>query len=125
MLQGTGTALVADAMEEESLEKVGIQLQALGNIIAVAGLLTPLPDEVREEIADKGDIIETLGVVIAAPAEIEEGFSLAVFFELFGQILQVIEIKGVDEALQTMISEWSQTFASILALIDVSQEELR
>lgn len=124
VLQGTGAALVADSAEEFSFEKLGNQLESIGNIVAIIGILAPVNDETKEKIAQKGDIIETLGVSVSLPDELKEGFTLDLFFDIFGHLLQVIEIKEVDEELVNMIAEWSQAIASILSLISVMQEEM-
>lgn len=62
-----------------------------------------------------------MGVVVSLPDDLEEGFTLELFFDLFGNMLQVIEIKGVDEELVNMLSEWSQDIAAILAWLNELQ----
>ncbi|ASK63975.1 hypothetical protein CFK37_18335 [Virgibacillus phasianinus] len=58
---------------------------------------------------------------MSLPEELKEGFTLESFFDIYGNILQVIEVKGVDEELINMIAEWSQAIASILALMAAMQ----
>ncbi|ASN05386.1 DUF6944 family repetitive protein [Virgibacillus necropolis] len=45
VLQGTGTALIADSEEEFSFEKLGNQLQSIGNLVTIIGFLAPVSDE--------------------------------------------------------------------------------
>lgn len=122
VFQGTGAALVADSMEEFSFEKLGNQLESIGNVASIMSFFAPVSDELKEELNKKGDIIETLGVIVSLPDELEEGVTLALFLDIFGHLLQVIEIKEVDGERVEMIAEWSQAIASILSLISLIQE---
>src|SRR5699024_1174451 len=121
VLQGTGTALIADSEEEFSFEKLGNQLESIGNMVSVMGILAPVSDEVKKELNEKGDIIETLGVSVSLPDELKEVLTLESFFDIYGHFLSVIEIKEIDEGLVDMIAEWSQAIASILSLIGAMQ----
>ncbi|ASK63976.1 hypothetical protein CFK37_18340 [Virgibacillus phasianinus] len=42
VLQGTGTALIADSEEELSFERLGNQLQSIGNLVTIMGLIPQL-----------------------------------------------------------------------------------
>jgi len=123
VLQATGSALVADNEEEFSFDKLGNQLESIGNLMTIMGILAPVNDEVKYVLDKRGDLIETLGVCVSIPEEFKEGFTLELFFDIYGYSLQVIKIKGVDEELVDMIAEWSQAIASILSLIRVMQLE--
>lgn len=122
VLQATGTALIADSSSEEfSFEKLGNQVETIGNLVTVTGILAPVSEEIKEDLDQKGDIIETLGVIISLPDELKEGLTLELFFDIYGHFLQVIGIKRVHEDLINMISEWSQAIASILTLLGAMQ----
>src|SRR5699024_10452332 len=104
VLQGTGTALIADSKEEFSFEKLGNQLESIGNLVTVMDIIVPVSDEMKFD--EKGDIIETLGVSVSLPDELEDGFSLETFFDFYGHFLSVIEMKGADEEFVDMVAEW-------------------
>jgi len=125
VLQGTGTALISEGEEEFSLERVGNQLESLGNVVTIASFLSPFSDEVKMKLDKQGDIIETLGVSIALPDELQEEITLELFFDIYGHFLQVIEIKEVDEDFIDMIAEWSQAIASIHSLMNAMQADLQ
>lgn len=122
VFQATGAALVADSIERVSFEKLGNQLESAGNLASVISILLPFSDEERVELEKKGEIVETLGVIVSLPDELEEGFTLELFLDLYGHLLQVIEIKDVDEELIQLISEWTQALASILSLWSAVKE---
>lgn len=122
VLQGTGTALISDSEEENTLEKLGNYIEATGNLVAIISMLAPVEDEVRKKLNEKGDIIETLGVSVSLPDELNEGLTLETMFDFYGHLLTIIEVKGIDEDLLDMIGEWSQAIASILALIKRTRE---
>jgi len=124
VLQGTGTALTSVNEPPFSLDELGNQLESIGNLVTVTGIIAPINDELKVSLEHKGDIIETLGVAVALPEALQEGFTMEIFFDIFGHFLQVIEFKDIDEGLVNMISEWSQAIAAILALIDVIQDDI-
>lgn len=123
VLQGTGTALVADNDTPYSLDKLGNQLESLGNLVTITGIIAPVNDEIKVALEQKGDIIETLGVTVPLPEELQEGFTIETFFDIYGHFLQIIEFKNVDEELVNMIAEWSQAIAATLVLIDAIQDD--
>lgn len=122
VFQATGAALVTDSIEEFSYEKLGGQLESVGNLVSAISFLSPINDELKAELDKKGNVIETLGVIVSFPDELEEGFTLELFFDLYGHLLQVIEVKDVDEEFVNMISEWSQALASMLSLLSVLKD---
>lgn len=116
-LQATGTAYVA-SLTEDSLEKLGIQIESLGYVLTTSHFLLSNLSENTNRLKESGELMQTLGVTIALFNEWKSDLKQNMFFDLFGYYLQVIDIKGVDPSSKTMISEWSQMIGSTLALID-------
>jgi len=123
VLQGTGTALVADIEETFTFDKLGNQLESIGNLVTVMGILAPFSEEEKKELEKKGDMIETLGVIVSLPDELKDGFTLELFFDVYGHLLSVVEFKEVDEELIDIIAEWSQVIAAILSLMNAMKVE--
>lgn len=122
VFQATGAVLVADSIERFSFKKLGNQLESAGNLVSVISVLVTVNDGVKVDLDKKGNIIETLGVIVSLPDELEDGFTLELFFDLYGHLLQVMKVIDVDEQFIHMISEWTQVLASILSLLSALKE---
>lgn len=126
-LQAVGTAVIADSVEGRSIEKVGTHIESIGYILAIMSDILRLDEHQQEAFEKKGDILQTLGVTVSTSEEIKNGFTLAIFFDLFGYYLQVLPIEKLDSTFKTMIAEWSQLAGSVLSLIalykDLEQDE--
>lgn len=57
VLQGVGNAVAADGQGELSLETIGNELQSVGNITVIAGLVIDFEDEVQQRLIIDGNLI--------------------------------------------------------------------
>ncbi|MGZ9818883.1 DUF6944 family repetitive protein [Peribacillus simplex] len=86
-LQATGNALLADAEETWSLDKLGNVLQAIGNSTVILGLVIDFDEVTKQELIIKGNLIQALGALAGAfenPDEPEQAFNVT------GNLLQAI-----------------------------------
>jgi hypothetical protein len=58
VLQGTGNALSADAEAEISLEKIGNQIQSIGNSSAIAGMMIDFNEETQQKLIITGNWLQ-------------------------------------------------------------------
>ena len=89
-LQATGNALEADAEEEITLTKRGNQIQAIGNVTVIAGLVINFNTITKQELNIKGNLLQALGGSAAIADTLSEERSLEELFSIYGNLLQVI-----------------------------------
>ncbi|MFD9624899.1 DUF6944 family repetitive protein [Peribacillus muralis] len=111
-LQATGNALLADAEDTWSLNKLSNQIEAIGNLTVILGLVIDFDEVTKQELIIKGNLIQALGGGTAVadayvnPDQPEQALNVT------GNILQVIgnsmqAIGGIDE-LRNSIQEKDQ-----------------
>lgn len=89
-LQGTGNALIADAQEEFTLEKLGNQVQAIGNTTVIAGLLLNISEEKKLKLDINGNLLQAAGGGIALPEDLIDEPSTIRTLNITGNVLQII-----------------------------------
>lgn len=90
VLQGTGNALIADAQEGFSLEKLGNEVQAIGNSTVVAGILLNISEENKLKLDINGNLLQAVGGGIALPEDLIEEPSTIRTLNITGNVLQII-----------------------------------
>jgi hypothetical protein len=132
VLQGTGNALMADSEEEYSLNKIGNQIQALGNVTVVAGIVLPVNEVTAQNLDIKGNLMQALGGSAAISEIIGEEPTEEIFFAFYGNILQIIgnsmqaiggiiDLKGGDGNNINIAGSWIQAAGSIIQAVGITK----
>jgi hypothetical protein len=90
VLQGTGNALIADAQEGLTLEKLGNEVQAIGNTTVVAGILLNISEENKLKLDINGNLLQAIGGGVALPEDLLEEPSTVRTLNITGNVLQII-----------------------------------
>jgi hypothetical protein len=89
-LQATGNALIADAQETNSLNKLGNEVQAIGNTTVIAGMVLAFNDETKQKLIINGNWLQALGGGVSLSEDVEQEPSDVLALNIIGNILQVI-----------------------------------
>jgi hypothetical protein len=87
-LQGTGNAIQADAQRNPSLEKLGNEIQAIGNSTVVAGLILDVEEVTEEKLVITGNLLQALGGGVALGEEFEDPSAPGQIYNIYGNLLQ-------------------------------------
>jgi hypothetical protein len=90
VLQGTGNALIADAQEGFTLEKLGNEVQAIGNTTVVAGILLNISEENKLKLDISGNLLQAVGGGIALPEDLLDEPSTIRTLNIAGNVLQIV-----------------------------------
>lgn len=90
VLQGTGNALIADAQEGFTLEKLGNEVQAIGNTTVVAGILLNISEENKLKLDINGNLLQAVGGGIALPEDLLDEPSTIRTLNIAGNVLQIV-----------------------------------
>ncbi|WP_312095832.1 DUF6944 family repetitive protein [Niallia sp.] len=138
VLQGTGSALSADGQGTISLEKLGDEIQAIGNSTVITSLVlykwSNTPTEQKLIIA--GNWLQALGSFIGLTDEFFDSTAVGRIENIVGGLLQGIgnslqaisgteQLKGISnqQSLGT-IGSWIQATGAAISLIGQVKEEL-
>lgn len=136
VLQASGNALQADVEEEISLSKIGNEIQAVGNITVVSGMVIKKnKKETQEKLIITGNWFQALGGLLAVADDIEQYRpnqepDPATALDVIGNLLQSIgnsmqaiggieELKGNDEYGEKIEinGSWIQAVGSVLTAL--------
>lgn len=90
VLQGAGNALIADAQEGFTLEKLGNEVQAIGNTTVVAGILLNISKENKLKLDINGNLLQAVGGGVALPEDLLDEPSTIRTLNIAGNVLQII-----------------------------------
>ncbi|MER2060532.1 MAG: hypothetical protein ABTA16_17055 [Niallia sp.] len=140
ILQGTGSALSADGQGTISLEKLGDEIQAIGNSTVVTGLilykLSNTPTEQKLIIA--GNWLQALGSFVGLTDEFFDNTADGRMENIIGGLLQGIgnslqaisgteQLHGISNNNQQnigVLGSWIQATGAVISLIGQVKEEL-
>ncbi|MBM7571648.1 DUF6944 family repetitive protein [Aquibacillus albus] len=129
VLQGSGNALMADSIKPFTLNKIGNQIQAIGNTTIVTQYIINFNDKTAQELEIKGDLFQAVGGGIAFSTQNwEEKPSMEEIYSTYGNLLQVIgnsmqsiaggiEQKGGDGQVMNTVGSWIQAIGAVLSAI--------
>ncbi|MDG5472535.1 hypothetical protein P6709_12335 [Jeotgalibacillus sp. ET6] len=143
VLQASGNALEADGQEEPSLEKTGNELQAVGNVTVIAGLVQVSDELNNARLVISGNWIQALGGLVSLADEVSDGSSPGQAEAIIGNLLQAIgnsmqAISGIYELRNNenlplsekihyqqmgVYGSWIQAVGSVLSLLGQIKEE--
>lgn len=136
VLQAAGNAIQADRQEALTFEKIGTEIQAVGNVI-VAGALICLKDHVNTTLFVKGNWLQAFGALVEAVDEYFDNLGHKQPLNILGNITQALgntfqAIGGLQEQRENfekaeflvVSGSWIQAIGSVLNAIGQTQEEL-
>ncbi|MCA1061229.1 hypothetical protein LCL96_20120 [Rossellomorea aquimaris] len=132
-MQATGNALEADAIEEFLLTKAGNEIQAIGNVTVIAGIVIDFNDIIKQELNIKGNLLQALGGSAALYDSFNEEHSMEVLYSIYGNLLQIIgnslqaisgilEINDRDSGNINVVGSWIQAIGSIISALVQTKE---
>ncbi|WP_345240334.1 DUF6944 family repetitive protein [Pontibacillus salipaludis] len=127
VLQGTGSAFLADTEEAFTLNKLGNMIQATGNSTVVSGLLLPVEEQTRLTLLIKGNLLQALGSGTSLAEALTEEQTLLNLYTVYGDLLQMIgnslqalaegkELKGQNAQTLESLGNWIQAIGSYFSL---------
>lgn len=140
ILQGTGSALQADGQGTISLEKLGDEIQAIGNSTVITGLLlykwSNTPTE--QKLIITGNWLQALGSFVGLTDEFFDHTANGRIENIIGGLLQGIgnslqalrgteQLHGISNLNQQnigVLGNWIQAIGSAISLIGQVKEEL-
>ncbi|MGG3574172.1 hypothetical protein ABES25_02130 [Bacillus gobiensis] len=134
VLQATGNALMADAQETISLEKIGNEIQAIGNTTVIAGMVIEFDEDTKQVLIIKGNFLQALGGGVSLSDELDGRKTLDEVFGIIGNILQIIgnslqawggiyELKEEDGQSLEVNGSWIQAVGAVLSAIGQTKED--
>ena len=148
VMQGTGNALQADEMEGEPLEKVGNEIQAIGNSACATGIIIEFDGETKLKLIITGNWLQALGGLTVVGDQLKEPRNGSQTLILIGNLLQaignslqaisgVIELNEKDKMVGTegepvgtknaqtlqVSGSWIQAIGSVMCLVGQIKEE--
>ncbi|CAH0344144.1 hypothetical protein [Bacillus sp. CECT 9360] len=145
VLQATGNALEADGQGGVSLEKFGNEIQSVGNVTVVSGLISNFEKETEQRLIISGNWIQALGGLVSLADELEDPTASGQLYNIIGNLLQSIgnslqAIAGIYELENNHVENkgykihenpeslevsgsWIQAIGSVISLIGQIKEE--
>jgi len=139
VLQASGSALSADGQGTVSLEKIGDEIQAVGNSTVITGLILygTSNTETEQRLIITGNWLQALGSFVGLADEFFDSTEMGRAENIIGNLLQGIgnslQAVGGVQALNTnnlnqgktgIAGSWIQAAGSVISLIGQIQEEL-
>jgi hypothetical protein len=135
VLQATGNSLMADSEENYTLNQIGNQIQALGNVTVVAGIVLDLDEVTAQNLDIKGNLMQAAGGSAALSETLREPPAAEIFYAFYGNILQIIgnsmqaiagiiELNGGEGEKINTAGSWIQAAGSIVQAIGISKQTL-
>lgn len=139
VLQASGSALSADGQGTVSLEKIGDEIQAIGNSTVITGLILygTSNTETEQRLIITGNWLQALGSFVGLADEFFDSTEMGRAENIIGNLLQGIgnslQAVGGVQALNTnnlnqgktgVAGSWIQAAGSVISLIGQIQEEL-
>ncbi|KAB2395193.1 MULTISPECIES: DUF6944 family repetitive protein [Bacillus cereus group] len=102
VLQAVGNALEADGQGEVSLEQIGNEIQSIGNVTVISGLIIGFKEETQIKLVIAGNWTQALGGLTALADEFEDTSDKDESLNIIGNLLQSIgnslqAIGGIEE----------------------------
>ncbi|MDN4072096.1 DUF6944 family repetitive protein [Fictibacillus terranigra] len=89
-LQAAGNSLEAGGQGTFSLELIGNELQAIGNVTVIAGLLMDFEGDIEDILIITGNWTQALGGLVALADEFEDSTTAGQSENIIGNLLQAI-----------------------------------
>lgn len=128
-LQATGNALEADTIDDPfNLTKIGNQIQSIGNLTVMTGLIIDFNEVTKQELNIRGNLLQALGGSAAVADSLDEERTLDELLSIYGNALQVIgnslqaisgilELNNEDSGDLNVAGSWIQAIGSVLSAL--------
>ncbi|MFL8936068.1 DUF6944 family repetitive protein [Rossellomorea oryzaecorticis] len=128
-MQATGNALEADAIKNPfDLTKIGNQVQSIGNLTVLSGLVFDFNEVTKQELDIKGNLLQALGGSAAVADSLDEERTLDELLSIYGNALQVIgnslqaisgilELNNEESGDLNVIGSWIQAVGAVLSAL--------
>jgi hypothetical protein len=137
VLQATGNALEADGQEGFSLEKLGSELQAVGNVEVVGSIVLPISSDASQRLNIMGNFTQAFGGLVAIAEEVEDDSGQNQSLTIIGNALQAAgnsmqaiggiydlqKGKGTGQSI-TVAGSWIQAVGSVISAQAQFQESM-
>ena len=138
VLQAVGNALEADGQGKVSLEKIGNEIQSIGNATVTTGLVINFNTETIQKLIINGNWLQALGGLVNVADEFEDETMAGQAYNIIGNLLQAIgnsmqafsgvyQLNTMDNpfSVQTLdvVGSWIQAMGSIISVIGQVLEE--
>lgn len=128
VLQATGGALSADAIEEWNAERVGNGIQSIGNLTTLYGITMPISEDEELLYNVQGNMIQALGAaftIVALEVPLKTRADRIGFYGLIlgimGNSMEVLasiqELQEVEGQPLNEIGSWTQALGALLSAI--------
>jgi len=114
VLQATGNGLEADGQGEISLEKIGNEIQSIGNVTVLTGLIIEFEDESYNIV---GNVLQATGNSLQAIGGIDELKASR------DKVEEISEGNEEDGQIIVITGSWIQAVGSVVSLIGQIREE--
>lgn len=121
VLQANGSALVADN-EELLLDIVGDQLQAIGNITVVAGILDT-NEKSSQRLLTQGNLLQILGTGVSVNTQgnlslIQNIDNIGNIIQAIGNTIQVFSNTNTEEGISmNVVGVWTQAVGAVITAL--------
>lgn len=136
VLQGVGNAVQADQQEKITFEKIGAQIQAIGNTVVATSYII-FEDEIESRLIIKGNWLQAFGALVEAVDEYFDNSGEDQKLNIIGNVIQIIGnsfqaiggkhilYNNQEKGTFLVISgSWIQAIGSVLNAIGQTQEEI-
>ena len=132
-LQALGNSLIADSEPNFTVDKIGNQIQAVGNVTTLSGFILPVDEKTTLNLDIKGNLLQALGSSVSLSVILVEESSIDLLYALYGVLLQVIgnslqaiggiiDLRGGEGGKIITTGSWIQAIGSIIQAVGVTNE---
>ena len=132
-LQALGNSLIADSETNFTIDKIGNQIQATGNVTTLAGFILPVGEGTTLKLDIKGNLLQALGGSASLSVILVEESSIDALYILYGILLQVIgnsmqaiggiiDFRGGEGGKIITSGSWIQAIGSIIQAVGVTND---
>lgn len=132
VLQATGNSLIADSEMTLTLDKIGNEIQAIGNVTLIVAALINFNESTKQDLVIRGNLLQATGGGVSLADTLGNEPSIKELYSIYGNLLQVIgnslqAISGINEKAGNLeqnldtIGSWIQAVGSIISAIGQSK----
>ncbi|KGX92382.1 hypothetical protein N781_16675 [Pontibacillus halophilus JSM 076056 = DSM 19796] len=130
-LQATGNGLATIGKDPLKLGTVGNEVQAIGNTLVIAGLITNVDQRTKDILNTQGNLFQATGAGVGFADAWEQDPSISNVYLLIGNLLQVVgnglqAIFGNEERTQVLdaLGSWIQAVGAVLTALGEERDYL-
>ncbi|WP_407269985.1 DUF6944 family repetitive protein [Radiobacillus sp. PE A8.2] len=131
VLQATGSGLLADSVQTINLNKIGNQIEAIGNSTIISEILLDFSEQTKQELNIKGNLLQALGGGLSFVDSLGQKPSKAQLYSIYGNLLQIIgntlqavaggvSWRGGEASQLNTLGSWIQAIGAIISALAAS-----